>query len=95
LDIREYRTDMVYWKRTENIRLKVCAVICAALGWWGLIYPDFTLTADSCRVVDENGEAVTDDKSTGAELYRAVLQADREHVVLKSRAVEAIRQWKK
>jgi hypothetical protein len=86
---------MVYQKRTSSVRLRLCAVICAALGWWGMIYPDFALTADNCHVVDENGETVTVEKTTGTELYRNVLQADREHVVFKSRAVEALKQWRK
>lgn len=76
--------------------VRLCAVVCAVLGWWGMIYPDFTLTTDNCRVVNEKGETVTDDAiATGNGLYRSILQADREHVVFKSKAVEALRQWRK
>lgn len=31
--------------------LSMLLTICAAIGWWGALYPQFTLTRDTCRVV--------------------------------------------
>lgn len=36
-------------KRWKELRLVLG--ICAALGWWGALFPEFTLSPDTCRVI--------------------------------------------
>ena len=36
-------------KRWKELRLVL--EICAALGWWGMLYPEFALSPDTCRVI--------------------------------------------
>lgn len=59
---------------------------------WFVMYPEFSLTADCVRVVDENGEAVECELSD-KELALAVLEADEDEIVIKSRFLEWITQW--
>lgn len=76
-------------KNKINFRLLVW--ICAALGWWGIIYPEFTLTSDTCRIVDENGNYVEMDSClSGIELYEDILQAGRNNIRPRSRILSAI-----
>lgn len=61
---------------------------------WLAMFPEFSITADCCRVVDENGEVVEfemDDR----ELAMAVLEAGEDEVVIKSKFWEMITNWKK
>lgn len=35
--------------RKERIRIRIVTALCAALGWWGLLYPELTLTPDTVK----------------------------------------------
>ena len=59
---------------------------------WFVMYPEFSLTADCIRVVDENGEE-TAYELTDRELALAVLEAEGDEIVIKSRILEWITQW--
>lgn len=62
--------------------------LCAALGWWGALYPQFTLVEGTYRIVNEqtNAEAcVTESEPMGNELYLSILNADSSQIRLKSR----------
>lgn len=67
-------------KRLLGIRIAVC--VCAAFGWWGALYPELTLTPDTFKVY---GEVPTQEQLTGAELYRALLEADTGEIHFRSR----------
>lgn len=56
---------------------------------WLVLYPEFSITADCCRVVDENGQVVEYDL-TNRELAMAVLEADEDEIVIKSKIWEWI-----
>lgn len=75
--------------KKEPVKLRMIAALCAALGWWGLLYPEFTLTPDTVRVVceTEDGaeETATFDQSFGNSLYLELLGADRGSIRLRSR----------
>lgn len=80
------------WKRYQELRLVLA--ICAAFGWWGTLYPEFTLFPDTCRVVvcEENQDQdVRELSKQPNELYRAILKADADQVVIKSKLWEEIR----
>lgn len=82
-----------YWNIIKNrINLKLLVWVCAALGWWGTFYPEFTLTSDTCRIVDESGSYIeTDDDYSRIELYGDILQAGRSHIRPRSRLLSAIK----
>ncbi len=59
---------------------------------WFVMYPEFSLTADCVRVVDENGQVV-ECEMTDRELVLAVLEAEDDEIIIKSRFLEWITQW--
>ena len=70
----------------KDFRIVLC--ICAALGWWGFVYPELALTPDTYRVVDEEGESAQ-------EGLWEILGADKGKVRFRSRLWEHIREGKK
>ncbi len=71
------------------------AVFCAALGWWGLLYPELTLTPDTVKVIcdEENGEAFSSDGEWDPDgsLYLELLCTDRSNIRLRSRFFTELR----
>lgn len=85
----------IYIKKGISAILTLCAV----LGWWGAIYPHFTLLRGTCRIVCEDASATgreteaDSDKTemNSTELYWEILDADSSHIRWKSRLLE---DWK-
>lgn len=63
--------------------------ICAALGWWGLLYPELTLTPDTVKVVCEDlpAESHTQPQtwSFDGSLYWDILNAPSDKITFRSR----------
>ncbi|MCM1089609.1 MAG: hypothetical protein NC092_08065 [Butyrivibrio sp.] len=68
--------------------------VCAAMGWWGALYPRFTLLESTYEIVYENeteeaSESHTDTETGsavgGSELYWKILDADCSQIRFKSR----------
>ena len=59
---------------------------------WLVMYPEFSITADCCRIVDENGEVI-ECELTERELAIAVMEADGDEIVIKSKLWEMISEW--
>ncbi len=72
-----------------KIAFRIVVTLCATWGWWGFLYPELTMTADTYRVVTESGiEQKADeviDRDFNNNIYRAVLQTDGSRVRLRSR----------
>ncbi len=69
------------------------AVVCAALGWWGLFYPDLTLTPDTVRIVrgEDGSEApLWGENICSGRLYLELLEAERGDVRFRSRLLESL-----
>lgn len=75
-------------KKTKN-GIRIITALCAALGWWGLLYPGLTLTPDTVRVVflDEKGEEINQDAGQDLDsgLYLDLLGTDRNNIRFRSR----------
>lgn len=63
--------------------------VCAAMGWWGAIYPQFTLLKGTYEIVceeDVDGACGHDGQNIDAnELYWQILDADCSRIRFKSR----------
>ncbi len=64
--------------------------ICAALGWWGALYPQFTLVEGTYQIVEEptvadSGENRLETELDGSRLYWSILDADCSQIRFKSR----------
>ena len=70
-------------------RFRMVCTLCAALGWWGLLYPDFTMTPDTYQVVweeeIEQQETSVVECDSREEIYELVLNADSGQIRFKSR----------
>lgn len=90
--------------RINRIKRILAAVLtgCAMLGWWGAIYPQFTLLPGTYQVAEEATETcdVREDSAPkeaarpaedASALYWQIMSADRQHIRVKSRIWE---EWK-
>ncbi len=81
----------------------VLLTLCACLGWWGVLYPQLSLTPDTYRIVEQDGtvqegEDVIKWDFEGS-IYAKILNADPGHVRFRSalleRLSECLEYWKK
>ena len=82
-------------KTTQKLHKKHAEVIygiMSVLLLWLVMYPEFSITADCCRIVDENGQVI-EYEMTDRELAIAVLEAEEDEVVIKSKLWELITEW--
>lgn len=80
--------------RKECIRiyigqLAILAVLSA--GWWGILYPNLSMTEETFQAVAEDGQ--TDDTVSGTEGFFAMLKAQPEEIKVKSRLLDAAFEW--
>lgn len=84
---------MEYYKK-EGIRIYIGQLALLAVlsaGWWGILYPNLSMTEETFQAVDEDGQK--DDTVSGTEGFFAILEAEPGQLVIKSRAVDAILKW--
>lgn len=96
-------------KKIEKI-LRILLGIVAVCGWWGVLYPELTLTPDTYRIVTEDGSVQEDNpmvewrfsndrycKEDGdnRDIYRMLLEAGSSKITFKCKALEQISQWLK
>ena len=66
------------------LKLRAVMTICAAFGWWGLLYPEFTLTPETILVYEEDADGtlieVNHNRFDCRELYQQLLTADRKDI---------------
>lgn len=69
--------------------IRISISICAALGFWGFLYPELALTPDTVKVMElsEDGEILTTDRDWefGSGLYWELLSAGPEKITFRSR----------
>lgn len=69
-------------------RWKQVMIICAALGWWGAIYPQFTMVKGTYGIIGEESLAGSEN---GGDIYWEIMDADRSHIRVKSRLLIELR----
>lgn len=77
------------------VSFRVVVTICAALGWWGVLYPELTMTPDTYRIVyEESASEAERDMQEQSEMvewdfdnniYETVLGAERSQIRFRSR----------
>lgn len=76
------------------IGLRIAVSLCAALGWWGLLYPELTLTPDTVTVSEESAKGESGRKTRNwcfdDNLYLDLLNADRDQITFRSRLLTDI-----
>lgn len=73
----------------------VCAVFCAAFGWWGVLYPELTMTQDTYRILSEDGsvEETANLREKEDMIYIEILNAGSGKVRFRSRLITELSEW--
>ena len=69
--------------------IRIATGICAALGWWGMLYPQLTLTPDTVTVRQTAASGVSQEQPADwdfdSELYLELLNAGPDNIHFRSR----------
>lgn len=78
----------------RKIAIRIVIGMCAAYAWWGMLYPELTLTPDTYVVLDE--EQIVQEVQNMVEwdldsdIYRMLLEADSDKICFKSKLLTQI-----
>lgn len=88
----EIKNHILALKKTISVKkgLSIALTLCALLGWWGALYPQFTLLRGTYDIVYEDsdlpqGTSVEGSGVDSGRLYWGILDADSSHIRFKSR----------
>lgn len=73
--------------------IRILLFVCAALGWWGFLYPELAMTPDTYRVVEQDGMTRTEiekKESSGNDIYWEVLNADSSQIRFRSKLFDSL-----
>ena len=81
-------------------QFRAVLLMCAALGWWGIWFPELAVWADAVCVVEEESSGDTVQQAekvveydTVREIYHGLRQADKTQIQVKSRLLQMIEQY--
>ncbi len=87
----------------KDIRILLC--VCAAIGWWGFLYPELAMTPDTYQVVGQDpavgqdpvvgqdpavGTEGEETEASGREICWEILNADSSQVHFRSRLLDRL-----
>lgn len=82
-----------YYMKKTLIGFRVILGVCAALGWWGLIYPELSLTPDTYCILREDGtvQPTTDmvEWKFDNDIYLELLEAKPGQIRIKSKLFQS------
>lgn len=59
------------------------------MGWWGLLYPELTMTPSTYRIVNEDGDVLESEEMAewdfDSEIYWDILETDSSRIRFRSR----------
>lgn len=75
--------------RQRWIGLRVLVTVCCIIGWWGVLYPELIMTADTYSAVEADGAVQDADDvvewENDEDFYRQLLTMDRSRLRFGSR----------
>ncbi len=72
--------------------IKAVIMICIALGWWSVWFPEMAVWADAVRAVEQEDMGLTWEQAEA--IGRGFSRADRDQIVIKSRLLMLLKeQW--
>lgn len=76
------------------MNLRIACGMAAAFGWWGLLYPELTMSPDTYRVIEEEtsvqAEGNVVEWEFGNDIYWNILHAERDSICLRSKLLTEI-----
>lgn len=80
--------------KKKELGLRITAILCAALGWWGLLYPELTLSPETVKVSDTSADGKDNTlplkRSFDGSLYLDLLNAEPGQISFRSRLLTDI-----
>lgn len=76
------------------IAVKIVAGVCAALGWWGVLYPELTMTPDTYAVISEEtvqGSPEVIEWDFDSDIFWKLLETDGSRISFRSRLLQELR----
>lgn len=84
----------------RKIGIHIAVGICAAIGWWGIFYPELTMLPDTYTIISEETQETTENATICEEnleewafdntIYQEILRADKSQVKLQSKLFQKI-----
>lgn len=87
---KDFRKECKQWIHSKQ--REIAYTVAFVLLIWFVMYPEFSITSECCNVVDENGQVI-EHEMTDRELALAVMEAEDDEIIIKSRFWEMITQW--
>ena len=78
-------------KQSAKIMAYAAAVsggLLLSLGFWGIVFPQYLLTGDCVRIVDEEGQDVTEEAEDDKNLYSEISEAGPEQIEIRISILE-------
>ncbi len=72
----------------KRLEMRILVSAFAAMGWWGLLYPQLAMTPDTYEIVYENEAAMEknmEEWNFDSDIYRQILEAEDGQVHLRSK----------
>ena len=85
IDMKKYLTE---------IRIVTC--ICCAIGWWGLIFPEIAMNADTYNIVNEDGTALSEEELSefeDSEILLEILNANKGQIRFRSKLLHTASEY--
>lgn len=74
-----------------KLKMKKAIWLIFAFGWWGVLYPELTLTEDTLRIVWVTDEVPEDwGEESATKIYYDLLQAEPKQIKIKSKLLELL-----
>lgn len=75
------------WQESLFVRMALAGML-LALGFWGVAFPQYLFAGDCIKIVDEEGNDVTDKEREEENLYRRISTAKPEQIEVKVSILE-------
>lgn len=79
--------------------IRVALSISAAICWWGVLYPELTMTSDTYAVVCERSTVQGDEDmvewNSDKDIYQTLLQSEGSRIHFRSKLLMQIEAWMK
>lgn len=87
---KDFRKECKQWIHSKQ--REIAYTVAFVLLIWFVMYPEFSITSECCKAVDESGQVI-EHEMTDRELALAVMEAEDDEIIIKSRFWELITQW--
>ncbi|MDL2301172.1 hypothetical protein LJC58_02335 [Lachnospiraceae bacterium OttesenSCG-928-D06] len=82
--------------KKNAIVLRIGITACAALLWWGFLYPELSLTPDTYEIILEDGSVQNQEEviewDFDSDILKQLLNAERSQIRFRSKILDIVRE---